>query len=268
MSEMCGTTSMSARATRYATSGLLLATLAATGPALAAGAVTHCPSVGIHAHQDGTYPFENRVGELAWIKSQPHYNYKANEKKLTKMYFTKSYNDTQANEFKIHDLMASCVKQIKKAVKNLKTPVAFHINTKTSVGKYDFKKKGFPFKPYSTTTVYPMPVRVQTTGPGDPYNRFEVKITNPKLVRMIKMPEKKAEKWIDGRSNNGYVNRTVYLHGRVVSTGDFTHQQGRVAHMYTQFLMNTRLAHVRVDSSNKGHTLATYKASAKGQSNG
>lgn len=258
---------MSKPTTRYATAGLMFAALTVAGPALAAGGgTTHCPPVGIHAKKSGLYPFKNRVAELAWLKTKPNYDYKANEKPLTKMFFIHAYRQTKSNEFKIHDLMNSCVKQIKKAVTNLQTPVAFNLRTKAKVGKYNFKKKAFPLKAYKSSVIFPAPTSI--TAPA--FDTFALKLTNPKLVGMLKMPEKKAEHWIDKRSDvNGNINRTVYLIARVVMTDHFAPRKNgfQWSGPGKRYIMDAKLVHVRVKNSAHGKTLATYNAPGKGQSN-
>jgi hypothetical protein len=184
---------------------------------------------------------------------------------LVAYFYPHDFAEYSSNVFKMHSLHALALTRAARVIKEFKPTTPYKLTTTFNFnGNYHFKGHFFSFKPLTKQTYFNQSIGTdgyldQHGHSGDykwPSNMYYVYFSNANLVYRLYMPEKVAEKFIDGRTQNGSVNTT--LHAQIVFqiTGFKASPDG------VQTAQSNLIAHIIkvVIYHNNGKILHTYLA--------
>lgn len=181
-------------------------------------------------------------------------------KRLIAFFMPAAYAQYNQNVFKMNSFLPQAKEDAKSFLAQDKTDQRMLINTSVNFDKdYNFTEKEYPFSPFQPKEYFTFgggnDQLVGYSGNAWPQASYEVFFTNTDIVNGIKMPEKVAESFLNGRTQNGFVN--TGLNATVIFHITGFKKVGGVNYSQQQFLANIdKVILYRRD----GKVLVSYKA--------
>ena len=153
---------------------------------------------------------------------------KVNSEDLVKFFLPEQYLRDQSNVFRMKDLESQAFKMAQVRMSKWDPNKPYRINTTFAFNKnYDFKGGFFPLSPLSKNssfTILPEANTVQNFGMyrADykwPWRIYFVYFDNPKIINNLPMSQALAEKFLDKRTQYGYINTNIKASIKFVITG-------------------------------------------------
>lgn len=145
---------------------------------------------------------------------------KVKSTRLIGFFEPRAYSQDKQNVFEMQEHKKPAKKRAEARIKSVDPHEELVILARTQFNRhYNFKESEFPYHPFGKNRYYmfsnPMigrgsdPASTGANGNTWPQHEYKIFFTNPGLVNGIKLAKKKAEQFLNSRTQNGSVDTTV-----------------------------------------------------------